>query len=72
MKKTCLKCDKIAVWDYAPNGKYYYCDEHVSRGCSCNSKLDDDGNYLGELLLDDQGRDLPCVEYDYNEEGFDE
>ena len=72
MKKTCLKCDNTAVWDYAPNGRYYYCDEHVPRGCSCNYKESQMDAENPELEFDEQGRDLPCVEYDYNEEGFNE
>lgn len=67
MKIFCQKCNiKIATWYYMPNGKYYYCDNCVSRGCSCNE--DDDGNQL----KDEFGRSYPCVEYDYDENGFDE
>lgn len=34
----CSECNKPAVWYYMPssNGKRYFCDDHVPRGCSCN------------------------------------
>lgn len=72
MKKICLKCDRMAVWDYAPkDGDLSYCDECVPRGCSCNLLCPDDG-HDGEQEHDDQDRELPCVEYDFNPKGFDE
>ena len=60
----CDKCNSIAVWEYAPNGKYRFCEEHVPRGCSCQT--DEDGN----AILDPDGREQPCCEYDYNKKGF--
>lgn len=68
MKLTCLKCTKMAVWYYMPGSdEIAYCDLHIPRGCSCNVDYETD-----EPILDDQDRLLPCVEYDYNELGFDD
>jgi hypothetical protein len=64
IKHQCDKCEKIAVWLYMPGRGGYYCDEHVSRGCSCNE--DENGNQM----LDKEGRELPCCEYDYFEKGI--
>ena len=38
-KIKCCKCNKIALWFYAPSSKgedAFYCDDCVPRGCSCN------------------------------------
>jgi hypothetical protein len=68
MKIKCSKCKSTAIWNYSP-GKdcddNYFCDGCVPRGCSCN--LNEDGE---EEYLDDLGRQLPCCEYDFSEEGF--
>ena len=70
MKRLCDKCNSLAVWNYAPGkGDIYYCEACVPRGCSCMTEEDDDGNVKD--VLDDQGRQQPCVEYNYNEKGFD-
>lgn len=71
MKIRC-KCKNLAIWYYAPSsqGKLesqsYFCDNCVSRGCSCNwdeeTQTDD---------KDEAGRLLPCVEYIFLEEGWD-
>lgn len=69
MKQLCDKenCKKMAVWYYMPASEdVYYCDEHISRGCSCNINPD-----TNEEDKDGLGRLLPCVEYDYNEKGYD-
>ena len=67
MKIKCFKCSKIAVYYYLPrNEDEYYCEDCISRGCSCQCDFDTD-----EYLLDDLGRKLPCVEYDYSEFGYD-
>lgn len=58
MKPEFCKCGELAVWFYMP-GDSCYCDKCVPRGCSCN--LDDDDR----PILDDKGRELPCVEYFY-------
>jgi hypothetical protein len=34
IKWTCEMCDKMATWIYMPDSNFY-CDEHVSGGCSC-------------------------------------
>ena len=71
MKHKCFKCPKMAVWWYMPGRQNsdsdYYCDNCVSRGCSCNIIPDTE-----EEEIDDQGRFLPCCEYDHNENGYEE
>ena len=71
---SCCKCKENATWMYMPTGgadekerDRYYCDDCVSRGCSCNLDFD-----TGEELTDDMGRKLPCCEYNYSEDGFEE
>lgn len=71
-KHTCQNCDKLAVWHYAPSGGTgNYCDLCVPRGCSCNVIDFDDPSPDAEQHTDDQHRLLPCCEYDYNEDGWD-
>ncbi len=69
-KHLCDKCIELAVWMYAPSTKeprdIFFCDEHVSRGCSCNI----DPNTAKEDM-DEKGRLYPCCEYLYNDKGFD-
>lgn len=68
MIKLCDKsgCLSVAVWLYAPSPvRGCFCEEHVPRICSCNYNED-----IEEYDKDPQGRDLPCVEYDYYECGF--
>ena len=74
-KNKCIKCAKTAQWYYVPYkiGKKevdkYWCDECISRGCSCNiikydhSKQFDEQD--GEQYKDDQGRLFPCIEYEF-------
>lgn len=62
-KHRCCRCNQIAVWVYVPatrNEYPYYCEEHVSRGCSCVEPED----------VDDFGRPLPCCEFQYSKEGW--
>lgn len=62
----------------------FYCEDHISRGCSCqealkpgvSEKYDEYGNIDNssedyEYYTDSLGRALPCIEYDYSEDGFD-
>lgn len=98
MKELC-KCGNIAVYFYMPAtdrdfGNRYFCEDCVSRGCSCNHRYVDVNAYHPPLdnpdmpsekdkpfkwieenkiwtHVDDQGREYPCVEYDYEEEGYD-
>ena len=66
-KTLCHKCSNVATWWYIPgreNSDDYYCDQCVPRGCSCET--DDHGQYI----LDEKGRPLPCCEYDFNENGW--
>ena len=68
MKYACQRCRiKKAVWVYVPNSHYFYCDDCISRGCSCNV----DPN-TGVEDTDEKGRLLPCCEYDYDLDGFDD
>ena len=68
MKIKCIECDRLAVWDYMPGSEeIYFCEEHIHRGCSCQYDYE-----TYEPLVDEQGRLLPCVEYDYSEFGFEE
>lgn len=68
----CDTCGEKAVWEYAPSdNSHQYCDICVPRGCSCNviDLWDDEAT---EQHRDDQHRLLPCVEYWYHEDGFEE
>lgn len=64
-----------------------FCDDCVPRGCSCNIyevaffgfpngreeldwKWNDEAHICYEEL--DNGKQLPCCEYDYDKDGFDE
>lgn len=73
MKIKCCMCENIAVWFYMPGRtdgdikNDFLCNDHIHRGCSCNI----DPNTLVEDT-DDKGRLLPCCEYDYDEEGYEE
>jgi len=72
-KHKCCVCSLPAVWYYVPwssdkiERNCYYCEDHVSRGCSCNLIYPENI----EERKDKLGRLLPCCEYDWNEEGFD-
>jgi len=80
MKTKCMVCNALATWIYMPsdsNGNY--CDDCVPRGCSCNIDCDEEGRLIldetGEEFVqykDEQGRLLPCCEYDFFEEGIEE
>lgn len=66
-----------------PSDKFY-CDDHVPRGCYCNSKhitedgLPDKSNKFIWLddkhtlceYLDDKGRREPCCEFEFSEKRF--
>ena len=60
----CCQCSHRATWYYVPWSKvddeksHYYCDDCVSRGCSC--QIDSD---TGLARLDKKNRELPCVEF---------
>lgn len=61
----CDKCSEPAVWWYMPScHDMYYCDDHVSRGCSCNVDPT-----TGVEDTDEQGRLLPCCEFGYSPGG---
>ena len=57
-----MPSDRAGETNYPANN--YYCEDHVSRGCSCNMEED------GTQPLDDKGREYPCCEYDYNQDGY--
>lgn len=70
--RSCHKCHDLAVWYYMPSSgegdgnsvaDNYCCDDHVSRGCSCNS--------YGDVIeaSDERGLFLPCCEWDYCPDG---
>jgi hypothetical protein len=68
MKYICDKCQSLAVWLYMPSATGgSRCDLHVPRGCSCNINPD-----TGIEDVDERGRFLPCCEWDYDENGFDD
>lgn len=81
--KELCDCGKVAVWDYMPGyskgGNSYGCDDCVPRGCDCNHRYDEpeEENYPIKWIddktwccVDEQGREYPCVEYWYSEEGW--
>jgi hypothetical protein len=81
----CIKC-KVAPkfgWVYMPDTgdevDYFFCDECVPRGCSCNDDLkegidiDSTEATLAENYVerrDERGRLYPCCEYFYVENDF--
>lgn len=72
MKFSCRSCDKMAVWFYMPSCDWqetdrYLCNEHIKKGCSCNVDP-----LTGIEDTDSNGNLLPCCEYLYDENGFDE
>lgn len=71
MKLICLKCNDLAVWYYDPNGTMYYCDEHVSRGCTCNIISEDSPDVDVVEATDNEGRLLPCCEFSFHKDGYD-
>lgn len=99
MKELC-DCGKIAIWVYAPGysngGNPYFCNDCVSRGCSCNNHHTDVNAYYPSLdspelptgeegknwkwvdiskgewtHIDEMGREYPCCEYFFEEDGWD-
>jgi len=63
MKLKC-KCGKMATWYYMPGeNNWACCDNCVPRGCTYCQILQG---------LDEEGRQLPCIEWWYNEEGWDD
>lgn len=74
-KKPCATCGALATWNYGPiwygpdEPPHSFCDEHVPRGCSCNLTDPQDATST-EQDRDEQGRLLPCVEYDFDPDGF--
>lgn len=101
MEKELCKCNKVALWWYAPatdqeTMNRYYCDDCVPRGCECNHEYVDQNfdrpDELPRILpnlpeedekfiwieenkiwahIDDKGRKWPCVEFWYEENGWD-
>lgn len=71
-KQACDECERMAVWQYAPADTYgSYCDGHVPRGCSCNQTWSEEtGSMDGPEQVDDTGRLLPCVEMEFDIDGF--
>jgi hypothetical protein len=54
----------MAVWQYDPSpDRWVLCDDCITRPCSCNM-------VNGQLLKDDDGRDLVCCEFTFSANGF--
>lgn len=92
MKHVCCECWQLATWYYDPcydekiEQENYYCDNCVSRGCTCNQYciIDWQEYHTGGLTqeeiekekiqildrLDAEGRKIPCCEYLYSNEWF--
>lgn len=77
-KWKCIKCGKIPAeaWLYMPSTgdgiDYFYCDDCVPRGCTCNSDLKEGIDYESPeaenpdnwvVAKDEKGREYPCCEY---------
>ena len=84
MSKKLCECGKIAQWMYMPSGNVH-CDNCVPRGCSCMREFkpgvveltDNSGCIINPAsdyqdILDELGRKVPCIEYSYDKDGFDE
>ena len=96
-KELCA-CGKTATWWYMPGfkeGRPFFCDNCVNRGCECNHRYVDPEAYHPPLdmsdspegtegidwkwiekgkvwcHIDEKGREYPCCEYDYEEDGYD-
>ena len=84
-KFKCVKCGITPEngWLYMPDDgdkiDYFFCDDCVPRGCSCQMELKegvneesdeacDPKNYYD--LLDEKGRKLPCCEYWFTDNEF--
>jgi len=80
MKWRCIDCGNTVKgkgWLYMPASSpdpvdYYYCDNCVPRGCSCNMELKEGIDYDSIEAenfdnyfepLDEKGRKYPCCEY---------
>ena len=85
MDKELCDCGvNYAKWIYMPGyidgGNPYSCDNCVHRGCSCNynyNTLPDTEDYPFKWIddktwvsVDEQGREYPCAEYCWSEDGF--
>lgn len=81
-KAKCCKCNQFAVWQ---NGaaidiiNSFFCDEHVSRGCSCRviyppniDEINVPLDFEYKEQLDSKGRLIPCIEYEYSKFGFED
>lgn len=70
---------------YSSGANPHFCNECVPRGCECNhrslledydnSPTDDDAPYIWIsektwTRIDSEGRQYPCCEYDYDEDGW--
>jgi len=86
-KWKCVSCGCIPEegWYYFPETKekvdYFYCDNCVPRGCSCQKELKNGIDWKSEEatksenyhdLLDKKGRKLPCVEFWFEKNEWEE
>ena len=83
--KLICNCGKIATWLYLPSAVFMCCDDCVPRGCTCNqysySEFEPEGTEGLDWKqsefdgfweeLDGFGRQLPCIEWTYKENGWD-
>lgn len=89
MFKELCDCGNVANYCYLPGFKDesnpYFCDDCVSRGCTCNYHYTSYESPEGEngvdwvwidegkiySYIDNKGRFYPCAEYDYDPDGYD-
>jgi len=86
-KWKCISCGHIPQkgWHYVPATgdkiDYFYCDNCVPRGCSCQDELKDGIDDLSDAALDpnnyvsrldEEGRKLPCIEYWFDKNEWEE
>lgn len=85
LKKHLCECNNMATWVYmsssSSDASPFHCDDCVPRGCTCHNKSEpppkDSTNWkwiqhnVIWAKIDSQGREFPCCEFEYDEEGFD-
>jgi hypothetical protein len=67
MSEKC-KCGNVAVWFYMP-GDSKYCDDCVSRGCSCNNYYVDVNAYHPPLDSPELPEGVEGVDWKWIDEG---
>lgn len=76
---ACKDCKSMAVWSGWNGDNFFFCDEHVPRGCGCAVQEYDPYAPIGHPNLDIMiqktdaiGRLIPCIEFFYSKDGFDD